>query len=121
MSPNQLFWVVASILLLPTIPVAWAWWALTSTRRAQWFPGLLLALIVQTLSLAVIFATLINSQSIGADYSHKRYAIIWTMFVASGLTAIAAKPETRLRTPLAVAALCLTVDWLYCAAVSSVV
>jgi hypothetical protein len=43
------------------------------------------------------------------------------MLVASGLTAIAAKPETRLRTPLAVAALCLTVDWLYIAAVSSVV
>jgi hypothetical protein len=107
--------------MLPTIPVAWAWWAMTSKRRSQWFPGLLLALIVQTFSLAVIFAALINNHSIGADYSNKRYAIIWMMLVASGLTAIAAKPETRLRTPLAVAALCLTVDWLYIAAVSSVV
>ncbi|SRR6266567_7356057 len=121
MSPNQVFWVVASILMLPIIPVVWAWWALTSNRWSQWFPGLLLALIVQTLSLIVIIAALINNHSIGTDYSNKRYAIIWMMFIASGLTAIAAKPETRLRTPLAVAALCLTVDWLYFAAVSSVV
>jgi hypothetical protein len=121
LSPNQVFWVVAAILMVPTLPVILAWWVLTSEQRSKWFLGLLLALIVQTLSLAVIFATLINEHAIGTDYSHKRYAIIYVMLVVSGLTGLAAKPETRLRTPLAVAALWLTVDWLYFAAVSSVV
>ena len=85
------------------------------------FRWLVLALVIQCVSLATIIATLIRSSFIGDDYSQRRYTTIWVMLSISALTTITAKWDSRIRTPLVLAGAYLAVDWLYFGAVSSVV
>ena len=121
MTPSQVYWLVSAFLLIPVLPIVYSCVLLGSTREHRAFRWSVVALVIQCVSLATVTATLIRSSFIGQDYSQRRYVTIWVMLAISALTTITAKWDTKIRTPLVLAGAYLTADWLYFAAVSSVV
>jgi hypothetical protein len=112
------FGLIAALLLVPAIPIAFAWRRLRilkSTSRISY------VLALQTLSLVLIFAGIVHSHALGPDYSRVRFAVIWTWLAISTLTAVLGLKKTPVRLLIVIAGTYLALDWFYILAISSVV
>jgi hypothetical protein len=116
------FWVMSAALLVPAIPIAAAWKRIrTSKLEDSKRYVLTVALAIQTASCLHVLLGIINSYSLGPDYSSLRYSLIGTWLVVSCLTAVLSVIRSPIRLLLLVAGAYLGLSWLYIGAISSAV
>lgn len=123
-SSRQLIHAIVLVLALaPLVPISMSWAALGRTpaeaggRRTH-----LVLLVLLTLSALLLLAGLSRAESLGPDYSPRRFATIGVNLVAMvASTIVAARTDVRVRRELVTATVSLTCAWAYVAAVSSAV
>lgn len=116
--------LVMVILLVPLLPIAWAWIRLARARASMDREAVLATalLSITTLSFVVFFAGMMLPVVIGPDYSRRRFATIGVNLGAMGLVTLLASLATRrFRPPLVLSSTFSGVVWVYAAAMSSMV
>lgn len=122
-----MFWLTIAF-LLPLVPLTLLWIKSRDIGRNKLA---LLALLLLTASGAVLAATILplswdgvdaDNIVLGADYSDRRFGTIGVMLAFSILGTLLGVTQKPLRRPLlCIAGLLCVIEWLYVAAISSVV
>jgi hypothetical protein len=116
------YWAVSAVLLLPAIPIFLGWTRLRASVPTQGNrPLILVGLTLQTASLLHLLLGIINSHLLGPNYSNLRGTVILAWVAINCLTALAGFLKSTVQPLLLISGAYLTIDWLYIAAVSSVV